>query len=74
MNIFMQLLVNIFVPVAVKTVENYVKTSDSKSDDKVLDVVKIGANYLAEKQTNNLTKTLAKELNKTDMLKVQKAR
>ena len=48
-------LVGALVPYAIDIIVKYVESSDSSKDDKVLDVVKIGAEYLARKSNNNLS-------------------
>lgn len=43
----------------INLVKSYIESSDSKQDDKVLDVVKQGAKYLAQKDNNDVTVDLA---------------
>ncbi len=72
--ILKELIVSFVLPVAVDTVKSYVKSSDTKNDDKVLELTQIGAKYLAGSSTNTVTQTISDSLNNTKMNKVQKAR
>lgn len=72
--ILKQFIVNIFLPVAIQTVKTYIKSTDSKNDDKLLEVTKIGAKYLAEKTNNTVTVEISRELNSSSMVLVQKSR
>lgn len=48
-------VVGALLPYAIDIIVKYIKSSDSSKDDKVLDIVKIGAKYLAGKENNNVT-------------------
>ena len=65
-------LIQFIIPFAVNAVKDYIKNTDSKSDDKVLDVVKLGANYLAVKHNNSVTDQIAESLRDTSMILTQK--
>lgn len=47
--------ISALVPVAVQVVKQYFKTTDTKKDDKVLEVVQQGCYYLASNETNDLS-------------------
>lgn len=71
---WLTILTNFLLPVAVKTVTKYIDSTESKNDDKVLELSKIGVEYLAKKGNNNVTKSIAKALKKTDMQQIQKSK
>ncbi len=64
-------LLQLLIPVAVDTIKSYVSNSDSKKDDKVLEVVQLGAKYLAPKANNTVSQNLVKKLNTDSMRKTQ---
>ncbi len=66
------ILTNLVLPLAVDTVKKYIDSTESKKDDKVLEVVQTGAKYLANKGNNNITLDLSKELDKKEMVFIQK--
>jgi hypothetical protein len=76
MNILLlkEVFFNTFVPLAINFITTYIKSSSSNTDDKVLEVIKIGTEYLAEKNNNTVAKEISKELNKSTMIKTQKSR
>jgi hypothetical protein len=76
MNILLlkEVFFNTFLPLAINFITTYIKSSSSNTDDKVLEVIKIGTEYLAEKNNNTVAKEISKELNKTTMIKTQKSR
>lgn len=47
-------LISLFLPLAIDIVKKYISSSESKHDDKVLDVVQEGCKYLAPKDNNDL--------------------
>lgn len=61
--ILKQVLINLFIPLATKTITEYIKNSESKQDDKILEVAKLSINYLAENSNNTVTKEISKALN-----------
>lgn len=71
---FMQFIYNFFLPFAITTVKEYVKSTSSKDDDLLLDITKQSADYLSKKSNNTVLKTTAKELNKSTIIKVQKSK
>jgi len=48
-------LAGTLLPYAIDLIVKYIQSSDSSKDDKVLEVVKIGADYLAHKDNNDLS-------------------
>lgn len=52
----------------------YTKNTDSKQDDKILDFVQLGAQYLAPKSNNDMTKTIANGLSLIEMKQTQRSR
>lgn len=64
-------LTNLVLPLAVDTVKKYINSTESKKDDKVLEVVQAGATYLADKPNNNVPKTYADVLKSCQMTKIQ---
>lgn len=66
------ILTNLVLPLAVDTVKKYIDSTESKKDDKVLEVVQTGAKYLANKGNNTITLDLSKELDKKEMIFTQK--
>lgn len=74
LSILKQIVVNIFVPVAVKTVTEYVKNTDTKKDDKILQIAKLSTEYLAEQTNNTVTKKIADELNVCTSVNCQKSK
>lgn len=61
--ILKQVLINLFIPLATKTIMEYIKNSESKQDDKILEVAKLSINYLAENSNNTVSKEISKALN-----------
>jgi hypothetical protein len=51
----------------INLITKYIESSDSKQDDKILDVVKQGAEYLSAKDNNDVTVDVAKTIIKTVM-------
>ncbi len=49
------ILIKMLLPVAIQMIKVYIESTDSKQDDKVLDIVKEGAKYLSAKNNNSLT-------------------
>ncbi len=69
-----ELFVSFVLPVAVDTVKSYVNSSDTKNDDKVLELTKIAVNYLADSSNNSVTKTISESLNSSSMHQAQKSK
>lgn len=51
----------------INLVSEYIESSDSKQDDKILDIVKDGAKYLSAKDNNDVTVSLATAVVKSVM-------
>jgi len=68
------LLTNLVVPLAVDGIKKYINSTESKKDDKVLELVQTGASYLAKKPNNTVDNVLASQLEDKSMRPVQKAR
>jgi hypothetical protein len=73
-DILKNFLINLLIPVALKTVTTYVNNTSSKNDDKVLEVAKIGVKYLASRTTNTVTNKISNELNQTKIKNTQRRR
>lgn len=65
------LLKKLVLPVAFEAVKMYISNSSSKKDDKVLEIVQSGAEYLAQKPNNTLSTTDATILKQAQMTKIQ---
>lgn len=65
------LISNVILPIAVNSVKKYINSTESKKDDKVLEIVQVGATYLADKPNNDLPKTYADVIKKCEMKKIQ---
>ena len=61
--ILKQVLINLFIPLATKTITEYIKNTETKKDDKILEVAKLSINYLAENSNNTVSKEISKALN-----------
>jgi predicted transcriptional regulator len=64
----------LLLDLAVTVVKKYISSSESKKDDAVLELVKEGTEYLANKTNNTVAKNLSESLNRSTMLKIQKSR
>lgn len=58
---------SLILPLAINIITKVIESTDSKQDDKILDVVKIGASYLAVKDNNSLNYSMSKEIKKVKM-------
>jgi hypothetical protein len=65
------LLKQLVLPVAFEAVKIYINNSSSKKDDKVLELVQSGAEYLAQKPNNTLSQNEAQILKHAQMTKIQ---
>lgn len=68
------ILTNLVLPLAVEQVKKYIDSTESKKDDKVLEIVQKGAEYLSKKGNNNMSKSLSEEISDTVMLPLQKSK
>jgi len=59
----------ILLNLGINLVKSYIESSESKEDDKVLDIVKDGAKYLSAKDNNDVTVNIADTIVKSVMKK-----
>ena len=62
-------LATLLLPFAVELVKAYIQNSDTKHDDKILDVVKDSCYYLADSQNNDVSLGLAYDVSGRTMSK-----
>ena len=62
---------NIIIPVAVELLKKYIDSTSSTKDDKVLEVVQSGAEYLARKHNNTVSTQIAQPLKNCTMKNIQ---
>ncbi|MDY0327552.1 MAG: hypothetical protein RBR07_04810 [Arcobacteraceae bacterium] len=62
---------NIIIPVAVELLKKYIDSTSSTKDDKVLEVVQSGAEYLAIKHNNTVSTQIAQPLKNCTMKNIQ---
>lgn len=62
---------NIIIPVAVELLKKYIYSTSSTKDDKVLEIVQTGAEYLARKPNNTVSTEIIEPLKKCTMKKIQ---
>jgi len=62
-------LINMLLPIVMTVIRDYIKSSSSKKDDLVLDVVKDSVVYLSQKDNNTLDKSTCDQVLKTRVLK-----
>lgn len=60
---------NWLLPIAIELIKRYINSTSTKSDDKVLDVVQVGASYLANKSNNDITNIEALNLKQKQIIK-----
>jgi hypothetical protein len=59
---------NILLPIALKTVENYLSNDDNSQDSKLLDSVQKSIDYLAKKPNNTLNELSSQAINSAKMI------
>ncbi len=64
---------SLLIGLAINLIKSYISSTSSHKDDLILDLVKDGVDYLANKTNNTVTKEISKELNSKDMVFYQKA-
>ncbi len=74
LTILKQVFINLLIPVATKTISEYIKTTDTKKDDKLLEVSKLAIDYLAEQSNNTITKEISNALSNCNMITCQKSK
>lgn len=62
---------SLLIELGVSLVKSYINSTESKKDDKVLEIVQNGASYLAEKPNNKLTTDMSNSLNNIKIKKIQ---
>ena len=62
-------LINMLLPIVMTVIRDYIKSSSSKKDDLVLDVVKDSVVYLSQKDNNTLDESTCDQVLKTRVLK-----
>ena len=66
--------IQLFIQLGLFAMKEYSKNTDSKQDDKILEIVQLGASYLAPKANNDMTKTISNVLNSLDMKQTQRSK
>lgn len=62
------MLMNILVPLAVELVKLYFRNTETKYDDRILDVVQSGCRYLADKENNTVDQIAVNILSSHEMI------
>ena len=65
----MPFFIQMLLPLAVQILRKYVASSETNQDDKILDIVQQGANYLANGKTSNVSQADCNPILKTKMNK-----
>ena len=60
-------LFGFLLPIAIDIIKSYINSTSTKSDDKVLDIVKVGAKYLANNDTTSVSNYEAEILAQTEI-------
>lgn len=60
---------NWLLPLAIEVIKSYIDSTSTKSDDRVLEIVKVGAGYLANKTNNDITNIEALNLAQKQIIK-----
>ncbi|MCK9373463.1 MAG: hypothetical protein M0P91_09705 [Sulfuricurvum sp.] len=60
--------ITLLVPLAVEIIKMYTKNSDSKKDDKVLQVVQLGCTYLQPKNNNTVDQLAVNAVTSHEMI------
>jgi hypothetical protein len=63
---------SLLIELGITLVKSYIKSSESKKDDKILDIVKTGADYLSKKPNNTLDTYTSDNLSQKKMKTIQK--
>lgn len=59
---------SLLIKFAIGAISNYIESSSSKSDDRILSIVQEGASYLAKKPNNTIDSVLSSQLEDKKML------
>jgi hypothetical protein len=62
---------NLIIPIAVELVKKYIDSTSSQKDDKVLEIVQTGAEYLSRKPNNTVSTQIIEPLKNCTMKKIQ---
>lgn len=65
-------LINNLLPLSINMIKAYINSTDTKNDDKILEVSKIAVDYLAESSNNTVSKKIADTLNVCTTIQCQK--
>ena len=57
------IFINIIVPIASKIITYYIKTTETKKDDELLELAKTTIKYFADNTNNTVTTEISKALN-----------
>jgi hypothetical protein len=68
------MLGSLLLELGIFAIKTYVKNSDDKKDDKILEAVQIGASYLAPKANNTISEKISDELQSSVMAETQRAK
>ncbi len=71
-NLILPFIINALIPLSVKVVKAYTSNTETKFDDKILDLSKDAVGYLAVNTNNTVTKVLAESLCDSNMIVCQK--
>lgn len=66
-------LINNLLPLSINMVKAYINSTDTKNDDKILEVSKIAVDYLAESRNNTVSKKISDTLSLCTAVKCQKS-
>lgn len=66
--------IQILIQLGLYGLKLYAKNTDTKFDDKVLQIAKETVSYLAPKINNTITKEIAREIRVSEMIQTQKSR
>ena len=68
------ILIDIFLPLAIKIIEKYVKSTDTKKDDEILELVKLSLGNIANKNYTNIDEHIVTAVDNCYIKKIQKER
>lgn len=67
-------LINNLLPLSIKIINAYINSTDTKNDDKILEVSKIAVDYLAESSNNTVSKKISDTLKNCTTVQCQKSK
>jgi hypothetical protein len=68
------MLAPILLELGIYALKTYIKSTDDTKDDKILEVVQAGAQYLAPKANNTISEKISDELKCSVMAETQRAK